>query len=114
MATASSLAGVPRARSIGKLLGHLRTLVHEVQGHVGASAWLVIARAKVAVLKTANCAYSGKVQVGVPIGVGYKLTGTPRATEAGTSGLAKRLEATQILILPKGSKAPAANNGGYR
>ena len=34
--------------------------------------------------------------------------------QAGTAGFSKRLEGIQILILPKGSKAPAANYGGYK
>ena len=33
--------------------------------------------------------------------------------QAGTAGWAKRLEAIQIVLVPKGAKAPAANYGGY-
>ena len=33
---------------------------------------------------------------------------------SGTAGYSRRLEAIQIVLLPKGSKAPSANYGGYK
>ena len=43
-----------------------------------------IARASVAVPKATNRTYNGKAQVGVAAGAGYKLSGTAKATAAGT------------------------------
>ena len=53
-------------------------------GATSAAARLVIARAKVAAPRATNRPYTGKAQVGVPAGAGYRLAGTPRATKAGT------------------------------
>ena len=48
------------------------------------SATFSIARASVAVPKATNRTYNGKAQVGVAAGTGYKLSGTAKATAAGT------------------------------
>ena len=65
--------------------GQASVTVKGKNGYTGSkTVKFSIARASVAVPKATNRTYNGKAQVGVAAGAGYKLSGTAKATAAGT------------------------------